>query len=341
MKKSKLLLLSLTSMIAILLLSGCENNMVVFNPEGPIARQILDLINFSIALMLLVTVVVFGLFAFIVWKYRERKDNMGYEPPEEHGSTVLEIIWTVIPILIIVALTIPTVKTIYAIDEVPKGYEDKEPLVIKVTSADWKWIFSYPEQGIETVNYVNIPEDRPVDFKLTSAGTMQSFWVPALGGQKYTMAHAETQLYLVADNPGSYVGRNTNFNGQGYAGMEFEVLSQTQQEFDEWVKEVKETAPKMTLPEYEKMLEPSHFGRKTFSNTHLEWVDHSDHNSKNYTNPEMYYPGHGWPGKIFEDENNYKNKNSKNEHTNHENHENMNHKESETTDEHGGEHSGH
>jgi cytochrome aa3-600 menaquinol oxidase subunit II len=340
MKKSKLFLVSLTSIMAVFLLSGCENNMVVFNPEGPIARQILELINFSIALMLLVTVVVFGLFAFIVWKYRERKDNMEYEPPEEHGSTVLEIIWTVIPILIIVALTIPTVKTIYAIDEVPKGYEDKEPLVINVTSADWKWIFSYPEQGIETVNYVNIPEDRPVDFKLTSAGTMQSFWIPALGGQKYTMAHAETQLYLVADNPGSYVGRNTNFNGQGYAGMEFEVLSQTQEEFDEWVKEVKDTAPKMTLSEYEKMLEPSHLGRKTFSNTHLEWVDHSDPQSKNYTNPEMYDRGHGWPGKIFEDENNYKNKDGKNESTNHENHKDMNHKESET-DEHGGEHSGH
>lgn len=336
MKKSKLFLVSLTSIIAMLLLSGCENNMVVFNPEGPIARQILELINFSIALLLLVTVVVFGLFAFIVWKYRERKDNLDYEPPEEHGSTALEIIWTVIPILIIVALTIPTVKTIYAIDEIPKGYEDKKPLVINVTSADWKWIFSYPEQGIETVNYVNIPEDRPIDFKLTSAGTMQSFWVPALGGQKYSMAHAETQLYLVADNPGSFVGRNTNFNGQGYAGMEFEVLSQTQEDFDQWIKDVKETAPKMTLEEYEKMLEPSHFGRKTFSNSHLEWVDHSDPHSKNYTNPELYDRGHGWPGKIFEDKNNYKYKN-----TDSNNSETMNQKDSEAEDPNGGGHSGH
>ncbi len=340
MKNPKLLLVSLFSISAVLTLSGCENNMVVFNPAGPVARQILDLINFSIALMLLVTVVVFSLFAFIVWKYRERKENMDYEPPEEHGSTVLEVIWTVIPILIIVALTIPTVKTIYAIDEVPKGYEDKEPLVINVTSADWKWIFSYPEQGIETVNYVNIPEDRPIDFKLTSAGTMQSFWIPALGGQKYSMAHAETQLYLLADNPGSYVGRNTNFNGQGYAGMEFEVLSQTQEDFDQWVKDVKETAPKMTLEEYEKMLEPSHFGRKTFSNTHLQWVDHSDPHSKNYTNPEMYDRGHGWPGKIFEDKDNYKNKDGNNESSNHGEHENMNDKESENMDTHGGENNG-
>lgn len=310
MSKKKGLPVFILLIFSSLMLSGCENNLVVFNPQGPVAREILGLINYSIVLMLLVTGVVFGLFIYIVWKYREKKDNMDYEPPEEHGSTLLETIWTVIPIIIIIALTIPTVKTIYATEKIPKGYEDKEPLVIHVTSADWKWIFSYPEQGIETINYVNIPEDRPIDFKLTSAGTMNSFWIPALGGQKYTMAHAETQLYLVADHPGSYVGKNTNFNGRGYAEQEFEVQSMTKKKFDKWVQEVKDTAPKMTEKEYEKKLEPSHLGRETYSNTHLEWVDHADHNSKNYTNPEMYDRGHGWPGKIFEDKNNYKNKNA-------------------------------
>ena len=310
MSKKKGLPVFILFILSSLMLSGCENNLVVFNPQGPVAREILGLINYSIVLMLLVTGVVFGLFIYIVWKYREKKDNMDYEPPEEHGSTLLETIWTVIPIIIIIALTIPTVKTIYATEKIPKGYENKDPLVIHVTSADWKWIFSYPEQGIETINYVNIPEDRPVDFKLTSAGTMNSFWLSALGGQKYTMAHVETQHYLVADHPGSYVGKNTNFNGRGYAEQEFEVQSMTKKDFDKWVREVKETAPKMTEKQYEKKLEPSHLGRETYSNTHLEWVDHADHNSKNYLNPEMYDRGHGWPGKIFEDENNYKNKNA-------------------------------
>lgn len=324
MKASKSLLFSFMAVASLLLLSGCETNLVVFDPQGPVARDILDLINWSLVFMLLVVVVVFGLFGYIVWKYREKPENKNYEPPEEHGSTVLEIIWTAIPILIVIALTIPTVKTIYALEKVPAGYEKKEPLTIHVTSADWKWIFSYPEQGIETINYVNIPEDRPVLFKLTSAGTMQSFWIPALAGQKYTMNKMETQMYVVADNPGSYFGRNTNFNGRGYADMEFEVLAQTQIDFENWVKDAKKTAPKLTEEKYNELLKPTHLGRLTYSNTHLEWINHADMDSETITNPELYKT-HGYQGKIFEEDS--------------ENKSDMNHSEMNESD--GGEHNGH
>lgn len=301
MKSKKLWTLS--AVPTVLLLASCESNLVVLEPQGPVARSIAELINWSLIWMLLVVAVVFGLFGYIVWKYREKPDNKDYEPPEEHGSTLLEIVWTAIPILIVVALTIPTVKTLYALEKVPAGYEEKEPLTIHVTSADWKWIFSYPEQGIETVNYVNIPAGTPIDFKLTSASTMQSFWIPALGGQKYTMGKMETRLYLVADNPGSYFGRNTNFNGRGYADMEFEVQAQTQADFDKWVTEVKNTAPKLTEHDYEELLKPTHLGRLTYSNTHLEWVNHAEMDSKTYLNPELYRT-HGYQGKIFDGKDN-------------------------------------
>lgn len=324
---------SLTCLLTVLLLAGCEPNMVVFEPAGPAARSIMDLINWSLIWMLLVVIVVFSMFGYIVWKYRERPENKDYEPPEEHGSIVLEIIWTAIPILILVALTIPTVKTLYALEKVPVSHQETEPITINVTAADWKWIFSYPEQNIETINYVNIPEDRPVHFKLTSAGTMQSFWVPALGGQKYAMNKMETELILVADNPGSYLGRNSNFNGKGYTEMEFEVLSQTSKDFEQWVKEVKQTAPKLTEDEYEKLLQPTHLGRMTFSNTHLKWVNHAELNSKNYTNPEAYR-GHGYQGEIFEEQDQTK---VHDDHTDH----NINNEKSNGTNLNGGEHNGH
>ncbi|WP_040209577.1 cytochrome aa3 quinol oxidase subunit II [Neobacillus jeddahensis] len=297
----KKLFVPLFSLLPILLLSGCDSKMVVFDPKGPAAREILDLINWSLVFMLLVVVVVFGLFGYIVWKYRATSKNIGYEPPEEHGSTKLEMIWTFIPILIVIALTIPTVKTIYKLEKVPEGYENKEPITINVTSADWKWIFSYPEQGIETVNYVNIPVGTPVKFKLTSAGTMQSFWVPQLGGQKYTMNKMETELYLTADQAGEFLGRNTNFNGKGYADMEFTVEAKSPKAFDKWVKEVKETAPKLSEDKYYELLKPTHLGRQTFTGTHLAWVDHGKMNSKTYTNPELYEV-HGVKGKIFNED---------------------------------------
>ncbi|MFT8323290.1 MAG: cytochrome aa3 quinol oxidase subunit II [Bacillus sp. (in: firmicutes)] len=302
MKAKKGFLLSLLSIVPIFILSGCETNMVVFDPQGPVAKSIMDLINWSLVFMVVIVIVVFLLFGYIVWKYREKPENKDYEPPEEHGSTVLEIIWTVIPLLIIIALTIPTVKTIYALEDIPKDYKDKDPIVINVTSADWKWIFSYPEEGIETVNYVNIPAGIPVEFKLTSAGTMQSFWIPQLAGQKYTMYGAETELYVVADNTGSYLGQNTSFNGRGYAEMQFDVEAKTPEDYDKWVQEVKDTAPKLTEDKYKEILKPTHLGRMTYSNTHLEWINHGKGGDSNYyLNPEAYKV-HGYPGKIFSDE---------------------------------------
>ncbi|OIK15661.1 cytochrome ubiquinol oxidase subunit II [Bacillus sp. MUM 116] len=297
-------IIPLLAFLPVLFLSGCEPNMVVFQPKGPAAREILGLINWSLIFMALVVIVVIGLFIFIVWKYRATDKNKDYEPPEEHGSTKLEITWTVIPILIVIALTIPTVKSIYNLEKVPKGYENKKPITINVTSADWKWIFSYPEQGIETVNYLNVPVGTPIKFNLTSAGTMNSFWIPALGGQKYTMAGMETKLNLVADQPGEYIGKNTNFNGKGYAEMEFTVEAQSPQKFEKWVKDVKSNAPKLTEKKYVDLLKPSNLGRETFSNTHLAFVDHGDMNSKIYTFPELYR-NHDYPGKIFKQPDNH------------------------------------
>lgn len=290
--------------ITVFTLSGCES-MVVFDPKGPVAKNLSDLIIFSIIVLTGVLIVVYSLFTYIIIKYRDRKGKLNYEPlEEEEGNKVLEIIWTLVPIIIVIVLTVPTVIATYDFEEVPKGYESKEPLIVNVTSADWKWIFSYPEQDIETVNYLNIPEDRPVQFKMTSTGTMNSFWVPALGGQKYNMAGMETNLYLVADQPGSYIGRNTNFNGKGYAKMEFEVLAMTQADFEEWVDDVKNTAPELSKKKYIEIIQPSVLGRMTFNGTHLDWIDHSKKYPELYTDPEDYeidYSEEGFDNSTSED----------------------------------------
>ncbi|WP_062353739.1 cytochrome aa3 quinol oxidase subunit II [Bacillus kwashiorkori] len=309
--KKKHLFVSAITLFLLTILSGCETKLVVFDPKGPQARKILDLINWSLIWIGLIVLVVVALFIYVVWKYRSKPGDENYEPPQEHGNKWIEIIWTAIPVVIVALLIVPTVKTLYELEEIPEGYEDQDILVIHVTSADWKWIFSYPEENIETVNYVNIPVNRPVLFKLTSAGTMQSFWIPSLAGQKYTMAKMETELYVVSDHEGSFMGRNTNFNGQHYAEMEFEVLAQSPKDFEEWVKDVQEKAPKLTEDEYIELLKPTHLGRKSYSNTHLEWINHADHHAKEYLNPELYRK-HGYPGKTFFDTENNASKNEEN-----------------------------
>ena len=118
------------------------------------------------------------------------------------------------------------------VESPPKGYDNKEPLVVYASSSNWKWHFSYPEEGIETVNYVNIPTDRPIEFRLYSFGPITSFWIPQLAGQKYAMSDMVTTIHIAADEEGSYMGRNSNFNGEGFAQMEFETQAMSQDDFD-------------------------------------------------------------------------------------------------------------
>jgi cytochrome aa3-600 menaquinol oxidase subunit II len=261
-------------LLTVFLLSGCSD-LLVLDPKGPVAQQQKDLIMYSIIFMIGIIMVVYVLFGFIVYKYRDHKGHKGYDP-ENKGSHLIEAICLIIPLIIVVALSIPTVKTIYSLEEAPKGSENKKPLVIQATSVDWKWIFTYPEQNIETVNYINIPEDRPILFKLTSADSMNSFWVPSLGGQKYAMAGMQTELYLQADDPGVFDGRNSNFNGEGFTDQTFKVAALTSESFDKWAKETQQEAPKLTKKQYDQLMLQGHTKEMTFSSTHLKWVKHEN-----------------------------------------------------------------
>ena len=128
--------------------------------------------------MAIVVLVVIALYVLIIRKYRASKQSEEYEPPHIEGSLKLEILWTSIPILIVAFLSFVTVKSTYEVEAIPKGYKE-EPLVIYASSSNWKWHFSYPEEDIETLNYLFIPTDRPIQFKLYSYGPISSFGFPS------------------------------------------------------------------------------------------------------------------------------------------------------------------
>ncbi|WP_270572730.1 cytochrome aa3 quinol oxidase subunit II [Bacillus glycinifermentans] len=260
---------------AAFLMGGCSQ-IAVLDPKGPVASQQRDLILLSIGFMLFIVAVVFVLFTVMIVKYRERKDRKSPYSPEVEGNTFLEVVWTVVPILIVIALSVPTVRTIYSLEEAPKASKDKEPLVVYATSVDWKWVFSYPDQNIETVNYLNIPTDRPIKFKITSADSMASLWIPQLGGQKYAMAGMDMEQYLQADKVGTYQGRNANFTGEGFAEQTFNVKAMKQSDFNKWVSKTQKTAPKLTKNKYDELMLPKHADKLTFSSTHLKYVNHGN-----------------------------------------------------------------
>ncbi|MBB4826267.1 cytochrome aa3-600 menaquinol oxidase subunit 2 [Sporosarcina luteola] len=283
--KAKWFLLSIFFTLS-LILSGCDNSLLVFDPKGPQAKTLSDTIIFSIIMMAGILLVVYILFTFMLVKYRASKMDDSYEPPHEEGSKWLEITWTIIPIIIVIVLSVVTVRTTSEVESKPVAYANDKPLVIYASSSNWKWHFSYPEEGIETVNYVNIPEDRPVEFRLYSFGPITSFWIPQLAGQKYAMSDMVTKINLAAEIPGSYIGKNSNFNGKDFAHMEFETQVMTEKDYEKWVEEVKETAPALTESEFDELIEPSVLGRKTYSSTHLEFSpapegEHAGHHHGN------------------------------------------------------------
>jgi cytochrome o ubiquinol oxidase subunit 2 len=241
---------------AAVMLSGCTERFVVLQPKGIIGQQQKELIIISTLLCLIIVVPVLVMAFYIAWRYRDRPArNADYKPDWAHNAK-LEITWWGIPIIIIAILATITARYSYSLEPSKPIETDAETMVIQVTSLDWKWLFQYPEQGIATVNYVAFPEDVQIRFELTSDAPMNSFWIPQLGGQIYTMSGMAMKLHLMADEPGVYMGSGANFSGKDFAKMRFEAEAMTAEDFEAWVARVKSTAPVLTQSEYEWLATP-------------------------------------------------------------------------------------
>lgn len=269
MKKSWLRLIGLSTIVT--MLTGCDP-LLVLDPKGPQAQMQAKDIMLSIGIMSFIVLIVFVLLAYMLVKFRASKQSPDYKPPHIKGSTKVEIICVGIPVLIVAYLSFISVESNYKVESTPEKYKQEEPLIIYASTSNWKWHFSYPEEDIETVNYLYIPAERPIEFKLYSYGPITSFWIPQLGGQKYAMADMVNTLHLAADLPGEYMGRNANFNGKGFAENTFNVTAVTQDEFDDWVKEVKATAEPLTEEKFHTLLEPGHVSQSTYTGTHLTFL---------------------------------------------------------------------
>lgn len=208
-------------------------DMPVLDPSGMIADQQKLLILITVALGVFVVVPVFILLGAIAWRYRAGNKKAKYEP-ELEGNKGLEVLWWGIPCLIILALAIITYVSTHALDPYKALESTKTPVKVQVISTKWNWVFLYPERNIATVNYMNIPEHTPINLELTSDAPMNSFWVPALAGQVYTMNGMATKLHLMADKVGTYNGSTANISGEAYADLRFKVNAMTDAEFDSW-----------------------------------------------------------------------------------------------------------
>jgi cytochrome o ubiquinol oxidase subunit 2 len=231
-------------------------NVEVLNPKGIIAEKQRNLILFAVVLSLFVIIPVFSLLFTFLYKYRETNTQSMYTP-EWDGNRLYETVWWGIPILIIFILSVVTWNTSHELDPFKPLDSTVRPLEVQVVALQWKWLFIYPEQNVATVNYVQIPVDRPVTFTITSDAPMNSLWIPQLGGQIYAMSGMSTQLHLMADEPGSYSGSSANISGEGFAGMRFKVNATSPQEFDNWAKWAQQGQDYLGSESYAALAQPS------------------------------------------------------------------------------------
>jgi cytochrome o ubiquinol oxidase subunit 2 len=221
----------------------------IMDPQGPIASaEWLLLINSTEIMLVVVVPVILATLGF-AWWYRSSNTRANHSPEwADHGSIEF-VVWS-IPALVVILLGGVNWIGSHELDPRAPIASNVKPLQVEVVSLDWKWLFIYPDHGVAAVNQLVIPAGTPVTFHLTSATVMNSFFVPQLGSQIYTMAGMTTHLNLMADKPGEYPGLSAQFSGDGFSDMRFTVTAVPAGDFDGWVAKVRGSGPALDDPGY-------------------------------------------------------------------------------------------
>jgi cytochrome o ubiquinol oxidase subunit 2 len=239
---------------ALLLLGGCQS--ALLDPRGPVGRaEKLILVN-SLAIMLAIVVPTIIATLVFAWWFRASNKRATYLPTWEFSGRIELVVWS-IPLMVILLLGGVTWISSHDLDPARPLESESRAIDIQVVSLDWKWLFIYPDQRVAVVNELVVPAGVPLHFSLTSASVMNTFFVPQLGSMIYTMNGHATQLYLQADEPGSYYGRSAHFSGDGFSDMEFQLRAVSAAEFDAWVTSTRASARSLDTASYTRLMQQS------------------------------------------------------------------------------------
>ena len=216
----------------------------IFAPVSTPANSILGLSIFVLAVTAAIFVVVFSLLAYSVVKFRKRSNDDGREPAQIYGSNQVEVAWTVIPILIVVALFMATARVIADIQGASASANAVE--VVAIGHQFW-WEYRYPGLNIVTANELHVPvsdpgHPTPTFIKLLSADTDHSFWVPRLAGKTDLIPNHPNNTWIDPHEAGLYLGQCAQYCGTQHAKMLLRVYVQPREEFDRWLQQQQQPA---------------------------------------------------------------------------------------------------
>ncbi len=240
--------------VFMVLMSACQG-VALLDPQGPVGIQIRDLLMIAVGLGFLVVIPVIIMTIWFAVRYRESNTKATYKPHWEGSLKIEAFIW-LIPIAIIVVLSYLTWVKTTDLDPYKSIPSSEAPLRVQVVSLDWNWLFLYPDYDIASINKLVIPTGTSVTFDLTSATVMTSFFIPDLGSQMYVMAGMVSHLNLLADNTGTFTGRNMGFSGKGYATMNFPTVAVTTEQFKAWTAEAKASPTPLSQDQFNQLNKP-------------------------------------------------------------------------------------
>src|SRR5580700_7623591 len=208
----------------------------IFAPASTPAESIFGLSVFVFSIVAVIFVVVFALLVYAVVRFRQQA-SYSTEPAQVYGSTQVELAWTVIPVLIVVALFLATARVIGSIQNQPRP---QNAIEVVVTGHQFWWEYSYPGLNIVTANELHVPVSDPAHatptfLTLLSADTDHSFWVPRLAGKTDLIPNHPNLMWIDPHETGLFLGQCAQYCGVQHAKMLLRVYVQPHEEFERWV----------------------------------------------------------------------------------------------------------
>lgn len=246
-------------------------------PQGvtEISQQVYDLHMYILWICVVIGILVFGAMFWSIWRHRKSR---GTQAAQFHHSTTVEIIWTVIPVFILVGMAIPATRTLIAMEDT-----SSPDLTVKVTGYQWKWKYDYIEDEVsffsnlhpssraavyadpsqaenyllEVDNPLVVPADKKVRFLITSDDVIHAWWVPDLGWKKDAIPGFINEMWTRIPEPGVYRGQCAELCGKDHGFMPVVVEAKSEQDYQQWVAEQKAAHAAGGVAEAPKPLSPS------------------------------------------------------------------------------------
>ena len=208
----------------------------MFDPQATPADSVYSVSILMLAICAAIFLVVGGLLAFTIVRFRRRKRDDSREPAQVYGSNRIEIAWTVIPVLIVLVLSMATARTVM---EVQNKRMPGNALKVTVVGHQWWWEFRYPDLGIVTANELHVPLStaaKPAHtvLKLESADVAHSFWVPQLAGKTDVIPGTTNTMWMDPRQEGIFLGNCAEYCGTQHANMLLRVIVEPPADFEKW-----------------------------------------------------------------------------------------------------------